>query len=50
MFTLWLDRARTSYLQFFGTAGQPNKPARVTVQVAALAGPGMLREIEVQAP
>ena len=37
------------YNQFFGTADQPNKPARVTVQVAALVAPGMLAEIEVQA-
>lgn len=39
----------TAYRKFFGTADQPNKPARVTVQVAALAGAGMLCEIEVQA-
>ena len=38
-----------SYNQFFGTADQPNKPARVTVQVASLVAPGMLAEIEVQA-
>jgi enamine deaminase RidA (YjgF/YER057c/UK114 family) len=38
-----------AYNQFFGTADQPNKPARITVQVAALAAPGMLSEIEVQA-
>jgi enamine deaminase RidA (YjgF/YER057c/UK114 family) len=38
-----------AYVQAFGTADQPNKPARVTTQVAALAGPGMLAEIEVQA-
>jgi enamine deaminase RidA (YjgF/YER057c/UK114 family) len=38
-----------AYLQFFGTADQPNKPARVTSQVASLVGPGMLCEIEVQA-
>ena len=37
------------YNQFFGTADQPNKPARVTVQVASLVAPGMLAEIEVQA-
>lgn len=35
------------YRQFFGTADQPNKPARTTVQVSALAGPGLLVEIEV---
>jgi len=38
-----------AYKQFFGTAEQPNKPARITVQVASLVGPGMLVEIEVQA-
>lgn len=38
-----------AYTQFFGTAAQPNKPARVTAQVAALVAPGMLAEIEVQA-
>jgi enamine deaminase RidA (YjgF/YER057c/UK114 family) len=37
------------YTQFFGTAAQPNKPSRVTVQVASLVAPGMLAEIEVQA-
>jgi enamine deaminase RidA (YjgF/YER057c/UK114 family) len=37
------------YKQFFGTAEQPNKPARVTAEVAALVAPGMLAEIEVQA-
>jgi enamine deaminase RidA (YjgF/YER057c/UK114 family) len=35
------------YKQFFGTKEQPNKPARTTVQVASLVGPGMLVEIEV---
>lgn len=37
------------YTQFFGTKEQPNKPARTTVQVAGLAGPGLLVEIEVLA-
>ena len=37
------------YRQFFGTAEQPNKPARITTQISALAGPGFLVEIEVQA-
>jgi enamine deaminase RidA (YjgF/YER057c/UK114 family) len=32
--------------QFFGTKDQPNKPARSTVQVAALAASGALVEIE----
>ena len=35
--------------QFFGTSAQPNLPARTTVQVAGLAGPGALVEIEAQA-
>jgi enamine deaminase RidA (YjgF/YER057c/UK114 family) len=37
------------YTQFFGTPAQPNKPARTTVQVAGLAAPGALVEIEAQA-
>ncbi len=37
------------YKEFFGTPEQPNKPARSTVQVAALAAPGALIEIEVLA-
>ena len=37
------------YTQFFGTKEQPNLPTRSAVQVAALAGPGMLVEIEVTA-
>jgi enamine deaminase RidA (YjgF/YER057c/UK114 family) len=36
-----------AYTQFFGTKEQPNLPARSAVQVAGLAGPGMLVEIEV---
>jgi enamine deaminase RidA (YjgF/YER057c/UK114 family) len=35
------------YSQFFGTAEQPNKPARSAVQVAALVAPGALLEVEV---
>jgi len=35
------------YSQFFGTKEQPNKPARSALQVAALAAPGALIEIEV---
>jgi enamine deaminase RidA (YjgF/YER057c/UK114 family) len=38
-----------AYSQFFGTADQPHKPARTTVQVAGLASPGALVEIEAQA-
>jgi 2-iminobutanoate/2-iminopropanoate deaminase len=34
---------------FFGTAENPTKPSRVTVQIAALAGPGSLVEIEMVA-
>jgi enamine deaminase RidA (YjgF/YER057c/UK114 family) len=37
------------YSQFFGTKDQPNKPARSAMQVAALALPGALVEIEVTA-
>jgi len=35
------------YKQFFATAEQPNKPSRSAFQVAALAAPGALVEIEV---
>jgi len=38
-----------AYNKNFGTAMQPNKPARTTVQVAALVNAGPLLEIEVQA-
>ena len=38
-----------SYTKFFGTKDQPNKPARSAVQVAGLAAPGALVEIEVVA-
>jgi enamine deaminase RidA (YjgF/YER057c/UK114 family) len=37
----------TGYKKFFGTADQPNKPARSAFQVAALVAPGALVEIEV---
>lgn len=37
------------YRQFFGAAAQPNKPARVTIQVAALVNPAFLVEIDAQA-
>ena len=36
-----------AYTQYFGTKEQPNKPARSAMQVAALAAPGALVEIEV---
>src|SRR3981081_4655866 len=35
------------YTRYFGTKEQPNKPARSALQVAALAAPGVLVEIEV---
>ena len=38
-----------AYNKHFGTATQPNKPARSTVQVAALVTAGALLEVEVQA-
>jgi len=37
------------YREFFGTAAQPNRPARSTMQVAGLVDPGWLVEIEVTA-
>jgi enamine deaminase RidA (YjgF/YER057c/UK114 family) len=37
------------YSTFFGTAKQPHKPARSTMQVAGLVDPGWLVEIEVTA-
>lgn len=37
------------YSAFFGTAEQPNKPARSTMQVGGLVDPGWLVEIEVTA-
>jgi enamine deaminase RidA (YjgF/YER057c/UK114 family) len=36
-----------AYTQYFGTAEQPNLPARSAVQVAGLANPSYLVEIEV---
>ncbi len=38
---------QSEYLKYFGTATQPNKPARSAFQVAALAAPWALVEIEV---
>jgi enamine deaminase RidA (YjgF/YER057c/UK114 family) len=38
---------QAAYTQFFGTADQPNKPTRAAMQVAALAAPWALVEIEV---
>jgi enamine deaminase RidA (YjgF/YER057c/UK114 family) len=40
---------QSAYTKFFATEAQPNKPARTTVQVAALASPGILIEIEATA-
>lgn len=37
------------YTRFFGTTAQPNLPSRSVVQVAGLASPGFLVEIEVAA-
>jgi enamine deaminase RidA (YjgF/YER057c/UK114 family) len=38
-----------AYREYFGTAAQPNKPARSTLQAAALVDPGWLVEIEATA-
>ena len=38
-----------AYRTYFGTAEQPNKPARSTMQVGGLVDPGWLVEIEVTA-
>lgn len=38
---------QSEYLKYFGTKEQPNKPARSAFQVAALAAPWALLEIEV---
>lgn len=38
---------QSEYLKYFGTKDQPNKPARSAFQVAALAAPWALVEIEV---
>ncbi|RXS96613.1 Rid family hydrolase [Silvibacterium dinghuense] len=38
---------QAAYLQYFGTKDQPNKPSRAAMQVAALAAPWALVEIEV---
>lgn len=39
----------TAFKKVFGTAETPHKPSRVTVQIAALAAPGSLVEIELVA-
>lgn len=38
---------QSAYVKRFGTPAQPNRPARSTVQVAALAAAGALIEVEV---
>lgn len=38
---------QSEYVKYFGTPAQPNKPARSAFQVAALAAPWALLEIEV---
>jgi enamine deaminase RidA (YjgF/YER057c/UK114 family) len=43
------DGLQAGFRQFFGTAEQPLKPARTTVQVAGLVLPGALIEVEVVA-
>jgi len=43
------DGLMKSYGRYFGTAAQPNLPARTTVQVVALPVPGALVEIELVA-
>jgi enamine deaminase RidA (YjgF/YER057c/UK114 family) len=43
------DGFMQGYRQFFGTPEQPNLPARSAMQVAGLANPGFLVEIEVTA-
>jgi len=39
----------TAYREFFGTADQPNRPARSTMEVSGLVDPGWLVEIEATA-
>lgn len=47
--TLDFQGMMRAYLRYFGTPAQPHRPTRSTVQVAALANPGFLVEIEVVA-
>lgn len=44
-----MDGFTRAYVRYFGTAAQPNLPARSTVQVAGLSRPGYLVEIEATA-
>ncbi|HEU0134185.1 MAG TPA: Rid family hydrolase, partial [Allosphingosinicella sp.] len=39
----------TAYREFFGTAAQPNRPARSTLQASGLVDPGWMVEIEATA-
>ena len=39
----------TAFKKVFGPADEPNRPSRVTVQVAGLAAPGAMVEIELTA-
>lgn len=41
------DGFMRAYTKYFGTEEQPNLPARSAVQIAGLAGEGMLVEVEV---
>ncbi|HEX9852020.1 MAG TPA: RidA family protein [Woeseiaceae bacterium] len=41
------DGFMKAYTKYFGTAEQPNLPARSAFQIAGLAGDGMLIEVEV---
>ncbi len=43
------DGMMRAYGRHYGSAGQPNRPVRSTVQVAGLVRPGMLVEVEVTA-
>ena len=43
------DGLMQAYTQFFGTPAQPHLPVRSAMQIAALANPGFLVEIEVTA-
>jgi cytochrome c553 len=40
------DGFMKAYTKYFGTPEQPNKPARSAIQIAGLAGEGMLVEVE----
>jgi enamine deaminase RidA (YjgF/YER057c/UK114 family) len=47
--TMDFDAMMRAWGKHYGTATQPNRPVRSTVEVAALVRPGMLVEIEVTA-